>query len=179
MRTTVILVADEDESLARAIVTECWSEGWQAFAVSTGDQAIKFVHERKPDLVVLNAVMPGISGIEVCRHISAISKTPIIMLSSIDDAKIRAKCIKSGASDYIVKPFRAVDLTQRIMKALIRRRVNRIAQHPTLAEKRKSLQECIDGLRAKIERDPENPSFIVTVPGVGYRFGGEPGTQKS
>lgn len=170
MRPAIILIADEDVSLANAIIAECESEGWQAFAVFTGDQTIKLFHERKPDLIVLNTILPGVSGVEVCRHIAAVSKTPVIMLGGVNDGKMRAKCIRYGAGDYVVKPFQTVELMQRINKFLIRKQVKTGERRPTLGYKRKYLQECIDGLRSKIERDPENPAFIVTVPGIGYKF---------
>lgn len=178
MRQTVILIAEEDVCLAEAIAADCVSEGWQAISVSTGDQAIKFVHEKKPDLIILSTAVHGTNGLEVCRHVAAITKTPVIMLSSFKDARIRAKCLKYGAEDYIVKPFKQIDLMQRIKKILIPRRVKHLARQPSLAEKQQSLQACIDALRAKIELDPENPTLIVTVPGVGYRFGSESMSEK-
>ena len=166
MRHKVVLVADDDPSILESLQAGMEVEGWQSHAVFNGHEAIKFVHERNPDMVILSTNMPGMSGVDVCRHVSAISEIPVIMLAARHDPEERALCFSLGADDYINKPFQPQDLINRVKGTLLKRKVMGTKDYDPI----RCLQECIDGLRAKIEKDPENPEYIVTVPGIGYRF---------
>jgi len=98
-------------------------EGFQVFATGNGDEAVTMVKEHTPDVVVLDWMLPGMTGIEIAKHIrwnDAIKGTPIIMLSARGEEGDRIRGLDSGADDYMVKPFSPPELIARI-NALFRR----------------------------------------------------------
>ncbi|MBO9523853.1 MAG: response regulator transcription factor [Nocardioidaceae bacterium] len=204
------------------------NEGFHSRIVGRGDEALSAFGEYKPDLVLLDLMLPGTDGIEVCRQIRATSGVPIVMLTAKSDTVDVVVGLESGADDYVVKPFKPKELIARI-RARMRHftepapesvdigdlhidvaghAVTRgprdnpvpisltplefdllvcLARRPWQVFTREMLLEQVWGyrhaadtrlvnvhvqrLRAKVEHDPENPSIVVTVRGVGYKAG--------
>jgi DNA-binding response OmpR family regulator len=124
MVPTKILIADDDPSIVDMLKPDMEAEGWQAYFTSNGDETIKFVHRNDPDLVILDIGMPGTDGIEVCRHITAISNIPVIMLTARSDEETRVKCLGLGAAGYVTKPFRIARIIDKVKEVLTMLRVN-------------------------------------------------------
>jgi two-component system, OmpR family, response regulator MtrA len=113
-----ILVVDDDTALAEMIGIVLRSEGYEPSFCADGGEAIGAFREARPDLVLLDLMLPGLDGIEVCRLIRAESGTPIIMLTARSDTSDVVKGLESGADDYVVKPFNPKELVARIRTRL-------------------------------------------------------------
>lgn len=120
MNQTTILIVDDDPSINELLQSVMQEEGWKTNSAVDGDQAIKSFHENLPDLVILDIMMPGIDGVEVCRHIADTSSVPIIMLSALSALDDKVRCLDVGADDYITKPFQTRELIARVKAALRR-----------------------------------------------------------
>ncbi len=219
-----VLVVDDDAALAEMLTLVLRTEGFESHVVSHGDQALREFRAFRPDVVLLDLMLPGLDGVDVCRQIRAESGVPIVMLTARSDTVDVVEGLESGADDYVAKPFKPKELVARI-RARVRRfevpapeelrigdllidvaghEVTRdglpisltplefdllacLAQHPRKVFTREVLLEQVWGyrhaadtrlvnvhvqrLRAKIETDPENPTIVVTVRGVGYKAG--------
>jgi DNA-binding response OmpR family regulator len=118
--TTILLVEDE-ERLARFIELELSSEGYQLRVAHDGFTGLTMAREAPPDLVILDWMMPGMTGLEVCRRLRATgSKVPVILLTAKDEVSDRVAGLDAGADDYVVKPFSIEELLARI-RAHLRR----------------------------------------------------------
>lgn len=201
------------------------AEGFETEHSADGTEAVERFREMKPDLVLLDVMLPGLDGIEVCEEIRTDSGTPIIMLTARTDTSDVVRGLEAGADDYVVKPFNPTELIARIRARLrepqtetgetlrvgdldivvsaheVRRGSEPIqltplefdlllllARKPQQVFTRDVLLERVWGyqykadtrlvnvhvqrLRAKIEKDPDNPAIITTVRGVGYRAAG-------
>ncbi len=227
MRKPRTLIVDDEISIIKFLRANLEANGYQVSAAMNGTEALHTFEMELPDLVILDVMMPGMDGFEVCRRIREWSQTPIIMLSARADESDKVKCLDLGADDYITKPFGASELIARVKAVL--RRTDTAAASPTQAsfssrdleinfdkrrvtmagkdvkltpteysllqelalnagkvlthvhllsrvwgaeyrEEREYLHVFIRRLRAKIEPDPTDPSYIMTVPGVGYQF---------
>ena len=115
-----VLVVDDDAALAEMLTIVLRNEGFDTLVCETGDQAMSDFHEYKPDLVLLDLMLPGKDGIDVCREIRAESGVPIVMLTAKNDTIDVVVGLESGADDYIVKPFKPKELVARI-RARVRR----------------------------------------------------------
>jgi two-component system response regulator MtrA len=203
-------------------------EGFETSFVADGDQALGMFRKEKPDVVLLDLMLPGTDGIEVCRQIRAESGVPIVMLTAKGDTTDVVLGLESGADDYVVKPFKPKELVARVRARLrsheggepelltigpaddlvsidvpghtVTRDGKQIALTPlefdlllALARRPKTvftrdvLLEQVWGyrhaadtrlvnvhvqrLRAKVERDPEHPTVVCTVRGIGYKAG--------
>lgn len=222
-----IQVVDDDNALAEMISLVLESESFTVHVSHNGRAAVDDFDDWAPDLVLLDVMLPGLNGIEVCERIKAKSDVPIIMLTARSDTTDVVHGLEAGADDYIVKPFKPAELIARVKARLrgtqpqsparlyigdlvvnvegheVRRGddilavtplefslLETLARQPNHAYTRDELLEQVWGytykadarlvnvhvqrLRAKIERDPENPTVIVTVRGVGYRAGDVP-----
>ncbi|KQR52202.1 two-component system response regulator [Leifsonia sp. Leaf336] len=116
--TSRILVVDDDTALAEMIGIVLRTEGFDPVFCEDGAQAIEIFRAAKPDLVLLDLMLPGLDGIEVCSRIRAESGTPIIMLTAKSDTADVVKGLESGADDYMVKPFNPKELVARIRTRL-------------------------------------------------------------
>ncbi len=223
-----VLVVDDDSSLSEMLTIVLRSEGFEPRVCPTGDQAMAMVREFKPDLVLLDLMLPGKDGVDVCRQIRGESGTPIIMLTAKSDTIDIVVGLESGADDYVVKPFKPKELIARLRARLrtyedeapetleigeltidvaghtVKRGSESLSLTPLefdllvcLARKpwqvftREVLLEQVWGyrhaadtrlvnvhvqrLRSKVERDPESPTIVLTVRGVGYKAGGTAG----
>ena len=220
-----ILVVDDEPQIRRSLQVNLERSGYAVEAVKTGEDALNSFGNRRPDVVILDLVMPGIGGVAVVRQIRESSAVPIIVLSAIGEEPSKVEALELGADDYMTKPFGMEELLARI-RSLLRRAAGAHGPQPvfiagelcvdfdrrevTLDQKpvkltpteydllkymikhagkvlthRMLLQEVwgqayvdqaqylrvfIGQLRKKLEKDPTRPRFILTDPGVGYRF---------
>lgn len=221
--TPKILVVDDDNALREMVGIVLTAAGFTPTYCPDGNQALAIFEAEKPDLVLLDVMLPGKSGIEVCKELRVVSGTPIIMLTAKSETNDVVLGLEAGADDYMVKPFEPSELTARINARLrpitssearvsigplvldveghqVLRNGELISLTPlefnlllTLAQKpkqvftRELLLEQVWGyqykadtrlvnvhvqrLRSKIEQDPDNPTIIKTVRGIGYRAG--------
>ncbi len=219
-----VLIVDDDAALAEMLSIVLAGEGFHSEVCARGDEAVAKLREYQPDVVLLDLMLPGKDGIEVCREVRAESGVPIVMLTARSDTVDVVVGLESGADDYIVKPFKPKELVARI-RARVRRvdpgasellrlddleidvgghRVTRgdeelaltplefdllacLARRPRQVFTREQLLEQVWGyrdasdtrlvnvhvqrLRSKIERDPESPTLVLTVRGIGYKAG--------
>jgi len=113
-----ILVVDDDTALAEMIGIVLRTEGFEPYFCADGSGAVEAFHNANPDLVLLDLMLPGIDGIEVCARIREESGVPIIMLTAKSDTSDVVKGLESGADDYVVKPFNPKELVARIRTRL-------------------------------------------------------------
>lgn len=219
-----ILVVDDDAALAEMLTIVLEAEGFEPLVVGDGLSALPQMREFRPDLILLDLMLPGMNGIDVCRAIRTESSVPIVMLTAKTDTVDVVLGLESGADDYMVKPFKPKELIARV-RARLRRLEDEpaevlaigevqidvpahvatragqpisltplefdllvaLARKPRQVFTREVLLEQVWGyrhaadtrlvnvhvqrLRAKIERDPDNPEVVLTVRGVGYKAG--------
>ncbi|GAC1442029.1 MAG: two-component system response regulator MtrA [Mycobacteriales bacterium] len=116
-----VLVVDDDPALAEMLGIVLRGEGLEPSFVADGDAALGAFRREKPDIVLLDLMLPGTDGIEVCRQIRAESGVPIVMLTAKSDTIDIVLGLESGADDYVVKPFKPKELVARV-KARLRSR---------------------------------------------------------
>lgn len=132
-----ILIVEDEEPLSLLLRYNLETEGYDVETVARGDDADTRLRESTPDLVVLDWMLPGLSGIELCRRLRARPETkslPIIMLTARGEESERVRGLSTGADDYIVKPFSVPELVARIRALLRRSRPERLADVLTLGE---------------------------------------------
>lgn len=117
---TVIMVVDDDQDLAEMLGIVLNGAGFEVDLVNSGDQVMTIFDSHEPDLVLLDVMLPGLSGIEVCKIIREKSMVPIVMLTAKGDSYDVVKGLEAGADDYVVKPFNPSELVARI-KVRLRR----------------------------------------------------------
>ncbi len=115
-----VLVVDDDLALAEMLGIVLRNEGFDVVHCSDGASALEAFHQHRPDLVLLDVMLPGMDGIEVCRRLRAESGVPIVMLSARTDTVDVVVGLESGADDYVVKPFKPQELIARV-RARLRR----------------------------------------------------------
>ncbi|KQB84136.1 MtrAB system response regulator MtrA [Corynebacterium oculi] len=219
-----ILVVDDDPAISEMLTLVLEGEGFDTVAVMDGVEAVPTAQREAPDLILLDLMLPGMNGVDICRAIRQESTVPIVILTAKTDTVDVVLGLESGADDYITKPFKPKELVARI-RARLRRTDNEpsevlevgsvlidvprhsvrrdgvevaltpiefdllveMARKPGQAFSRDELLERVWGyrqsadsrvvnvhvqrLRSKIEKDPENPTIILTVRGVGYKTG--------
>ena len=124
-----ILVVDDELEIRRALRRGLKAYGYEVFTVGNGEEALEAVAQYRPDLMVLDLGLPGMSGLEVCRQVRAQSNLPIIVLSVKDREHDKVLALDLGADDYVSKPFGINELLARIRVAL-----RHAAQVPSGAE---------------------------------------------
>ncbi len=120
-----ILVVDDEEDILELVRYNLAKEGYLVETVASGEDALNIVRRRKPDLVLLDLMLPGLDGLEVCKKLKADSATapiPIVMLTAKGEDADIVSGLELGADDYITKPFSPRELTARVRAALRRRR---------------------------------------------------------
>jgi len=116
-----ILIIEDDVNIARLIELELGYEGYQVAVAHEGNQGLDLFKKDQPDLVLLDVMLPGLDGVEVCKRLRTISKVPVIMLTAKDGVGDRVAGLDSGADDYLTKPFATEELLARI-RAVMRRK---------------------------------------------------------
>jgi two-component system, OmpR family, response regulator MtrA len=220
----LIMVVDDDQDLAEMLGIVLTSEGYEVNLVSRGDEVISAFESQTPDLVLLDIMLPGLDGVQVCKQIREKSMVPIVMLTAKGETFDVVSGLEAGADDYMVKPFNPQELVARL-KVRLRRSgvvsssglqignieidqvshtilregktipltrlefdlIVALAKEPGRVFTREALLSEVWGyrpatdtrlvnvhiqrLRAKVEKDPEDPKIILTVRGVGYKAG--------
>jgi two-component system response regulator RegX3 len=223
---TRVLVVEDEESFSDALSYMLRREGFDAVVSSTGPGALDEFDRGGADIVLLDLMLPGLSGTEVCRTLRAKSSVPIIMLTAKDTEIDKVVGLELGADDYVTKPYSARELVARI-RAVLRRRgeaeapldavleagpvrmdverhvvavdgeqvalplkefdllellmrnAGRVLTRMQLIDRvwgsdyvgdTKTLDVHVKRLRAKIEPDPANPKYLLTVRGLGYKL---------
>jgi two-component system response regulator MtrA len=115
-----VLVVDDDAALAEMLTIVLRNEGFDSRVCANGDRALSDFRDYRPDVVLLDLMLPGKDGIDVCKEIRAESGTPIVMLTARSDTIDVVVGLESGADDYVVKPFKPKELVARI-RARVRR----------------------------------------------------------
>jgi two-component system KDP operon response regulator KdpE len=118
MDTPRILVVDDEPQITRVLRRSLSSQGYEVQVAEDGEEALAVFKQWKPDLVISDLSMPGMSGLELCRRIRKASKVPIIVLSVKGEETIKVEALDTGADDYITKPFGIDELFARIRVAL-------------------------------------------------------------
>lgn len=221
-----ILVVDDEVEIMRALQRSLAAHNFDVFTARSGEEALEAIAHHRPDLVILDLGLPGMSGLDVCKHVRAQSNLPIIVLSVKDTERDKVLALDLGADDYVSKPFGMnevlarvrvalrhtalvksgtepcflagplrVDFAQRqvqvngkdvkltpteydLLKALIKNSGKIMTRQMLLSQVWGSgygaeahyLHVYIGQLRRKIEPDPTQPRFILTISGIGYRF---------
>jgi DNA-binding response OmpR family regulator len=226
-----ILVIDDEINITEVIKSYLEFEGFSVFTAYTGEEAIEIFDKINPNLVILDLMLPGISGEEVCNNFRTKSRVPIIMLTAKTKEEDFLNGLEIGADDYVTKPFSLKKLTAKV-KVMLRRSDNdpvplsdmicfnngeltindnnyEVKKHGKIIDltpveynilismvkypsKIFTREEFIDtisvsgdspqrvvrtidshvkNLRHKIEDDPKNPKYIITVHGTGYKLG--------
>jgi two-component system response regulator RegX3 len=222
---TRVLVVEDEESYSDALAYMLRKEGYEVAVAANGPDALLDFERHGADIVLLDLMLPGLPGTEVCRRLRAVSSVPVIMVSAKDEEVDKVVGLELGADDYVTKPYSPRELVARI-RAVLRRGVEPELQPSTLesgpvrmdverhvvsvngSEVRLPLKEFellemflrnsgrvltrgqlidrvwgadyvgdtktldvhVKRLRAKIEPDPANPSYLVTVRGLGYKY---------
>jgi two-component system response regulator MtrA len=115
-----VLVVDDDAALAEMLSIVLSSEGFEPVWCGSGDEAVAAFRDAKPDLVLLDLMLPGRDGVDVCREIRSESVVPIVMLTAKSDTIDVVEGLEAGADDYVAKPFKAKELIARIKTRLRR-----------------------------------------------------------
>jgi two-component system response regulator MtrA len=126
-----VLVVDDDPALAEMLGIVLRSEGFTPSFVADGERALSAFRESRPDVVLLDLMLPGMSGIDVCRAIRSESGVPIVMLTARGDTGDVVLGLESGADDYVTKPFKPKELVAR-MRARLRRSEDEVPEQLTL-----------------------------------------------
>lgn len=129
--TKTILVVEDEASIASAIAARLRAEGHDAIIVDNGLDAVAIAADRQPDLIVLDLMLPGLDGFEVCTRVQAERAVPILMLTARDSESDMLAGLELGADDYMTKPFSTRELVARVNALL--RRVDRITAELTSA----------------------------------------------
>ena len=115
-----VLVIEDEEALRFTLAHSLKKEGYQVLAASRGDDGLKLAREAQPDLILLDLMLPGLDGIQICRLLRRDSTVPIIMLTALGGEGDRVAGLDTGADDYLAKPFGMRELLARV-RALLRR----------------------------------------------------------
>jgi two-component system response regulator RegX3 len=222
---TRVLVVEDEESYSDALAYVLRKEGFDVALAATGPAALEEFSRNGADIVLLDLMLPGLPGTEVCRRLRQMSTVPVIMVSAKDGEVDKVVGLELGADDYVTKPYSPRELVARIRAVLRRgtepelvpltveaggvrmdverhvvtvrgmdvrfplkefellemllRNAGRVLTRGQLIDRvwgsdyvgdTKTLDVHVKRLRAKIEADPANPRYLVTVRGLGYKF---------
>ncbi len=116
-----VLVVDDEPALRDAVSYSLRSEGYEVTTLADAERALEHVSAEPPDVIVLDVMLPGLSGVELCRRIRDAGDIPIVMLTARDAEVDRVMGLEAGADDYVTKPFSMAELISRV-RAILRRR---------------------------------------------------------
>ncbi len=152
MSEQTVLVVDDEEAIAEAVRARLESEGYRVVVAFDGPQAIEMHRQHAPDLVVLDLMLPGMDGLEVCKAIQRDGWTPVLMLTAKTEEADKVAGFAVGADDYLTKPFSLRELAARV-KAILRRMERMRAPQPDGPLDRNGLE--IDPSRRRVTVDGE------------------------
>ncbi len=115
-----ILIIEDDEAIVKVLKRSLIYEGYKVDVAQDGESGLAQVRDNKPDLVILDLMLPGIDGLEVCQQLRAVENLPILILTAKDSTPDRVEGLDAGADDYLAKPFELDELLARV-RALLRR----------------------------------------------------------
>jgi DNA-binding response OmpR family regulator len=115
-----VLTVDDDNAITELLAMLLRTHGYEVLTANNGEEAIKFIKDKNPHIVVLDLMMPGMDGWQVCKRVRAFSNVPIVILSALDDPALIASALDAGADDYLVKPVSSSILVAHLNR-LIRR----------------------------------------------------------
>ena len=143
-----ILIVDDDKSSQKAVESLLLHQGYHLFFAGDGNSGLETASEIEPDLILLDLMMPGMDGFEVCREIrnnSVLAEVPILMISALDDRESRLQGLEVGVDDFIAKPFDRTEMRARVQSIL---RINRYRklrdEHEQLEKAHKQLETSYD-----------------------------------
>ena len=145
-----VLVVDDEEAIAEAVGARLRSEGFRVLVCGDGPTAIELTREKRPDLVVLDLMLPGMDGLEVCKEIQKKEWVPVLMLTARTEETDKVAGFAVGADDYLTKPFSLRELVVRV-KAILRRAERIRSVLPTEQIVRGGL--TVDPARRRVELD--------------------------
>jgi two-component system, OmpR family, phosphate regulon response regulator PhoB len=221
-----LLIIEDEPAIQEMVSSRMQREGYDTLVAATAEEGMRIFRRTRPGLILLDLMLPYMSGIEFCKALRRESMTPVIIISAKAEEGSRVQALEAGADDYLVKPFSLSELSARV-KAVLRRtstlrteepvsigplkidprrhevRLNGtmidlspkefsllhfLASHPGQVFSRTALLDRVWGkdafvsertvdvhirwIRSKIEKDDADPSLILTVRGVGYKFVG-------
>jgi DNA-binding response OmpR family regulator len=165
-----IVVIEDEDAIANAVAVRLRGEGYEVSIASDGGSGIKLVERMAPDLVILDVMLPGIDGLEVCRRIQRDKPVPVLMLTALDTETDLLVGLGVGADDYMTKPFSPREMVARV-KALLRR-VDR-SQYSN--EKKVSVGEVeLDPATRQVKRSDQEIHLTATEFDLLYRLGSRP-----
>src|SRR6202167_5035834 len=124
-----VLVVDDEAQITRVLRTALSAQGYDVRAANDPEEALHLFEEWSPDLIVTDLMMPGMSGVELCRRVRSKTATPIIVLSVRDQERSKVEALDAGADDYVTKPFSIQELLARV-RAHLRRAPERAGDSP-------------------------------------------------
>ncbi|MGB7620883.1 MAG: response regulator transcription factor [Terriglobia bacterium] len=119
-RKPILLVVDDEPQILRVMRTSLPVRGFEVRTVASGEEALEEIRKELPDVIILDLMMPGMSGLEVCRRLREFSAVPVIVLSARGSEKDKVAALDLGADDYVTKPFSMEELLARL-RAVLRR----------------------------------------------------------
>ena len=167
-----ILVVDDNEQIVDILSQYIKKEGWPMLAARTGEEALDLFDAAGPSLILLDIMLPGIDGLEVCRRIRRVSSVPILMITAKDEDADRILGLDIGADDYIVKPFSPGEVMARIRAVL--RRIPAAEEKETLVVGElsihlPSLSVALSGHKLNLtRREVELLYTLASAPGRGF-----------
>jgi DNA-binding response OmpR family regulator len=169
-----VLVVDDDHTVREVVVSYLRAAGHEVVEAADGAAALVVMHERPADLVVLDLMLPGIDGLEVCRRLRETSDVPVIMLTALGSETDRVVGLERGADDYVTKPFSPRELVLRVDSVLRRSVVDQAPPPATLVDGDLTVDAAqhvagIGGRRLELTvREFDLLRFLVANPGVAY-----------
>jgi DNA-binding response OmpR family regulator len=148
-----ILIVDDEPNLRHTVGYNLRREGYEVVQAADGEAALGAAQSHPPDLVVLDLMLPGIDGLEVCRRLRQRSAVPILMLTARDSEIDRVVGLEVGADDYLAKPFSMRELVARVRAILRRAELNRAAREPAAPERISADGLILDLGRRRVEVD--------------------------
>lgn len=115
-----VLTIDDDTAITELLAMLLRTHGYEVVTANDGDEGVKFIKENEPHIVILDLMMPGLDGWQVCKSVREFSNVPIVVLSALDDPAMIASALDAGADDYLVKPVSSSVLVAHLNR-LIRR----------------------------------------------------------
>lgn len=150
MNIPTILICDDENAVHESLKMYLEAENFHVISAFDGEESLRLFNEEKPDLIILDLMMPGISGTEVCREVRRDSNVPIIMLSAKGEEIDRIIGLELGADDYIVKPFNCREVVARV-KAVLRRCSDYMRRDPGSTLHFEGLEINLDHYQVKVQ----------------------------